>query len=172
MRIITIARKPLEAESTTANVVQHECGAINIDGTRVAGPAWTRSTETLEDIRGGRYGTASKDRIVTGPREMPKGGRWPANVLLKHRAACRIIGMRKVQTGLAVREKSGGRTIFSETKKPPLPNMTYADEGGFEAVPEWDCAPDCPVAKLDGDFEIDGQVSRYFKQFGGKDQPE
>ena len=82
MRIVTISRKPCEG-STTGNVRLHEAGALNIDGTRIAGPAWTRSTETIEDMRGGRYGTASKDRIPTGPREMPEGGRWPANVLLE-----------------------------------------------------------------------------------------
>jgi hypothetical protein len=63
-------------------VLVRSCGALNIDGARISGPAWTRSTDTIEDIRGGRYGTASKDRIETGPREMPEGGRWPANVVL------------------------------------------------------------------------------------------
>lgn len=88
MKIVTVARKPCGESSTTANVVVHGCGALNVDGTRVAGPAWTRSTETIEDIRGGRYGTASKDRIETGPREMPSGGRWPANVVLVHPPGC------------------------------------------------------------------------------------
>jgi len=82
MRVVTVARKPCDQGSTTANVLVRCCGALNIDGTRVAGEPWTRSTETIEDIRGGRYGLASKDRIATGPREMPSGGRWPANVVL------------------------------------------------------------------------------------------
>jgi len=77
-----VARKPCDRGSTTANVLVRGCGALNIGGTRIPGEPWTRSTETIEDIRGGRYGTASKDRIETGSREMPVGRRWPANVVL------------------------------------------------------------------------------------------
>ena len=75
--------------------------------------------------------------------------RWPANVLLVHCSSCKIVGERKVPTGTAHRENSGGRTIFSETEKKTMPNMTYADEGGMETIPEWDCEPGCAVAQLD-----------------------
>jgi hypothetical protein len=66
-----------------------------------------------------------------------------------HLDACEIVGSRKVKTGTAHREQGGGNTIFSDTKKKPLPDMTYADEDGMETVPDWRCAEGCPVAELD-----------------------
>lgn len=154
MRVVTVARKPCVETSTTANVLVHSCGALNIDGTRIAGAVWTRGTETIEDIRGGRYGTASKDRVPAGSREMPGGGRWPANVVLIHELGCEVVGERSVSTGTAHREKSGGKTIFSETDKKPLPNMTYGKGDGKETVLDWRCTHGCPVASLDGQSGI------------------
>jgi len=127
MRIVTIARKPFKG-ATTANVVEHEAGAFDIDGVRV------------------------------GEKK-----RWPSNMLLMHKANCEIVGERKVPTGTAHREKSGGKTIFSETEKKTMPNMTYADEDGMETIPAWECEDGCPVAYMDT-----GGASRFFKQFGGK----
>jgi len=75
--------------------------------------------------------------------------RWPPNVMLTHRDGCKIVGERKVPTGTAHRENSGGRTIFSETEKKTMPNMTYADEDGMGTIPDWECEPECPVASLD-----------------------
>jgi hypothetical protein len=120
MRIVTVARKPLAAEGVARNCLEHATGALNIDACRVASGAAT-----------------------------PSVGRWPANVVLMHLDACEIVGSRKVKTGTAHREQGGGNTIFSDTKKKPLPDMTYADEDGMETVPDWRCAEGCPVAELD-----------------------
>lgn len=176
MRVITVTRKPI-AGSTTANVLENQTGALNIDGCRVGDTA----------------------------------GRWPSNVLLVHRPTCVVVGERKVPTGTAHREKSGGRTIFSETDKKPLPNMSYADADGMETVPAWACDDECPVffldiqsgqltsgsgtvkrasskhrdgnvaaaygaeSRKDGEPQVwygdTGGASRFFKQLGGRDQP-
>lgn len=132
MRVVTVARKPCVASSTTANVVAHEAGALDLKRSRVG---------------------------VEG-----HAGRWPSNVVLVHRPGCRVVGMRKVATGTAHRKKSGGRTIFSETEKPPMENMSYAGADGKETVPDWRCVPECPVRRVDGDTE---GASRFFKGFGG-----
>jgi site-specific DNA-methyltransferase (adenine-specific) len=155
VRIVTVARKPCSEASTTANVAEHGCGALNIDGCRVAGPSWTRSTGTLEDIRGGRYGTASEDRILTGPREMPVGGRWPANIVLVHSPNCKIVGTRKIPTGTAVRRNvdhstKGLISYARGTKDAEMrDDVTYGGDDGKETVLVWCCDPGCPVADLD-----------------------
>jgi len=155
MRVVTVARKPCSESSTVRNVVRHQAGAINVDGTRVAGPAWVRSTETLEDIRGGRYGAASKDRIVTEPREMPEGGRWPCNVVFVHRPTCQAVGTRKVSTGTAVRRNVGHSTrglisYARGTKDAEMKDdVTYGERDGKETVLDWRCESGCPVAELD-----------------------
>jgi len=63
------------------------------------------------------------------------------------------VGEREVASGVAVRERSGGKTIFSETAKPPMENMTYG-EGGKESIPDWRCAESCPVSDLDAQSGI------------------
>lgn len=151
MRVITVVRKPCVEKSTTENVVKHEAGALNIEGCRI---------DTTDSLDGGAYAKDGKDRHdgYANWRFKRKGGagefkqptgRWPTNVMLAHRPGCRVIGTRKVPSGTAHRENSGGRTIFSETEKKTMPNMTYADEDGMETVPQWACEADCPVASLD-----------------------
>jgi hypothetical protein len=157
MRIVTVARKPCSASSTTANVVEHEAGALNIDEIRIG-------FQSEQDKKAAFPGGATTSRQVVGGglgagwREHDRGefsaqqhsaGRWPANVLLVHRPGCRIVGTRKVATGKAHRSKSGGRMIFSETEKPPMEDMTYADADGKETIPDWRCEPGCPVADID-----------------------
>lgn len=149
MRIITVARKPCTSSGTTTNVVEHEAGAININRCRIgSGDGDTRDKEGSQQHRHTDSGATS---FATAPE--PRGGdmkgRWPTNVIFVHCPSCKIVGERKVSTGTAHREKSGGRTIFSEIDKKALPNMSYADEKGMETVPQWECEPGCAVAELD-----------------------
>ncbi len=83
-------------------------------------------------------------------------GRWPANIIVKYKPGCKVVGTRTVKSGTAVRRRSGGKTIFSETSKPPMDDMTYGGPDG-ESVNVWSCAEGCPA----GSF---GESSRFFKQ--------
>ena len=164
MKVVTVARKRCRAPSTTANVVEYEAGALNIDGTRVAGPAWSRSTETLEDIRGGRYGTASKDRILVGPREMPGGGRWPANAILLHRQGCTQTGTQTVP-GYTINRWSDGAKPFGGGAG----HEYESEEQPDEQVAVWECDDSCAVVQLDdsknkGHPDVSGTAARFFKQ--------
>lgn len=159
-----MARKPCAASSTTANVVEHQVGALNIDGTRI---------QTDDDLNGGAYpeggrkGLPGDERdgaaagmFVEGGGRLPgqyeqPSGRWPANVLLVHRPGCKIVGTRKVSTGVAVRRNVGHSTkglisYARGTKDAEMKDdVTYADADGKETVPDWSCEPGCPVAELD-----------------------
>lgn len=153
MRIVTIARKPLASTTVTKNCLDHQAGALNIDATRIAYRSEADKTPSVGqgDLRRepGVGSEFSHHKKNWGARAVNHEGRWPANVILQHLPECRIIGSRKVKSGTAHRENSGGNTIFSDTKKKPLPNMSYADSDGMETVPDWSCAPECPVAALD-----------------------
>lgn len=69
---ICMARKPLIG-TVAGNVAAHGTGAINIDGCRVPGEAWTRPASNAV---GGIYGDFANDK----PRSNDSG-RFPANVL-------------------------------------------------------------------------------------------
>lgn len=160
MRLVTVSRKPCSAASTTTNAAVHGCGALNIDGTRIAGPAWTRSTETIEDIRGGRYGTASKDRVQTGPRDMPAGGRWPANMLLQH-PGCERAGTARVPGHKGYPNGPGGKSdpkhgwgARRSAEVRPNAWAGHADVDGMETVTVWRCLDGCPVPELDAQSGI------------------
>lgn len=75
---VTLARKPLTG-TVAANVLEHGTGALNIDGCRIPGPAWTFK-HGPKTGRGG--GVMGKPMGREGVAESSPAGRWPANVVL------------------------------------------------------------------------------------------
>ena len=76
--IITVARKPLSEPTVTANVLEHGCGAINVDGARVGTGIHTnppRALTTACNTLGGGWRTEVPSHDVSG--------RWPANPILQ-----------------------------------------------------------------------------------------
>lgn len=72
---IVLARKPFKA-TVAKNLAEHGCGALNIDGCRVAGDPWKPHTATgLASQKFFTRGAAPK--IEKFPHHQ---GRWPANV--------------------------------------------------------------------------------------------
>lgn len=75
--LITLARKPLTG-SVAANALQHGCGALNIDATRI-GTIDTLSIGSNNRSNGTvNYGMAN-DKDAQGQHA---AGRWPANILI------------------------------------------------------------------------------------------
>lgn len=151
MRVITVARKPMSTSAAEC-AVEWGTSAMHIDGCRVQYQSQADRREETRGVHvGGAYehvgGPAFKKAVnpVAAAHDL---GRWPPNVIFQHHATCEIVGEREVRTGVAVRENSGGKTIFSETYKPPMENMTYGARGK-EAIPDWACAEGCPVPDLD-----------------------
>jgi len=143
-----VARKPRQAGSTTANVVEHEAGALNIGKSRVGASFVSAGGNNFDAWRSGENRTDRPDQHGNATAQT-QPGRWPPNVLFVHRSGCKVIGTRKVATGTAHRKNSGGRTIFSEGEKPPMEDMSYGGADGKETVPNWRCEHGCPVAELD-----------------------
>jgi len=146
---VLVARKPLTG-TVAASVVEHGTGAINVDGCRV-GTAADLNPADYDDSRrtapkfGATYENNGKGVQRSRTGAVP-AGRWPANILLTHSAACRPLGMRTVRTDghhPAERGESGymggwsGQAGLAERRS------------GAETVEAWSCVGDCPVAELD-----------------------
>ena len=154
MRIVTIARKPFEG-SATQNCAEHGCGALHIDGCRIAGPSWKWGTQT--DIRGGAYNTnrPSDGHVFARNVESNPAGRWPANVILQHQPGCECVGTKKVKPGNGSGVTGPGAHGFQtqyvgDVAKGSGFQGTYVDDDGTEtvAVAEWVCVEGCAVQDL------------------------
>jgi|HubBroStandDraft_2_1064218.scaffolds.fasta_scaffold82462_1 DNA modification methylase len=142
---VSLARKPFRG-TLKANFEEWQTGGLRIDDCRVKRDAddvsgWSQSGSKASPnlaMSGANYDRAPKP---------DNGGRWPANLILSHSVDCRETGTRKVKTGTAIRHNSGGKNIHSDTRKPSLPDMGYAEDG-TETIAQWSCAPDCPIGIL------------------------
>lgn len=102
---IILARKPFRG-TVAANVAEHGTGAINVDGCRIDGPAWSRPT--TQNIRGGGF-NSSQGKNEEAPRHSDSG-RWPANVVIDEDAAAAI----DAQSG--ERPSGGGNRFHQDTR--------------------------------------------------------
>jgi hypothetical protein len=157
--IITLLRKPLEG-TVAENALQHGCGAINIDATRVS---------TSDNLNGGAYAENPTERggadMWTSTRkgdyncfkrggggeyEQPSG-RWPANFILTHLEGCELKGTKKVK-GAISKPSVGNKaktSISMNNSKDGIHRVSHAGEDGNEEVEDWACAEGCPVQELD-----------------------
>lgn len=115
MRVITLARKPLIG-SVAENVMQHDTGGLNIGGCRIG------VKDVLIKGGGERYYGKKNSFYPIDRINDHRVGRFPANVILEHKPACKVVGTKKV-TQLGISE--------------------------LEEVPDWECEEGCPVAALD-----------------------
>lgn len=147
--IITLLRKPLDG-SVAENALQHGCGAINIDATRVS---------TSDNLNGGAYRcenpTDSESvsyslRKGIGEYEQPSG-RWPANFILNHLEGCELKGTKKVKSdgNHTYKAPQDGGTIKLGLKDLPSKGNPHADENGEAQVADWACVEGCPIKILD-----------------------
>ncbi|GAG53580.1 unnamed protein product [marine sediment metagenome] len=109
-----------------------------------------------------RHGTGALNLKAAKVLNADGKGRVPANIILVHKPSCKIVGIRKVRVGVAVRRNSGGKNIFSNVEKPPMADMTYAGPDGFENVHDWECEESCPVRCLNE--QAGRHVSHFFTQ--------
>ena len=122
MRVVTIARKPCVG-SMTGNVLKWDCGAINIDGTRIS---------TTDKMSFGEDAETTRD------------GRWPANLMLQHKPGCERVGKR-VLPGYVINTWVDGAKPFGGGAGHEYESRVTSDEE--EDV--WQCVDECVVAALD-----------------------
>ena len=131
---VVVGRKPLVG-TVAENVLAWGVGGLNIDGSRIGtetrknSPAsYAQDSATRGKSNGGHSGgfNYSSDAQATTVT-----GRWPANVILDEVTAGLLDEQSGVsRDGVAVKENSAGRNIFSEIAKPTAPNQGYGGQGG------------------------------------------
>ena len=132
--IITISRKPVE-DSTTENVKRHQCGGINIEGTRIGNEARFNAS------------AGSDNRLFNSTLKVTDEvgrycvGRFPSNVIVQEAT----IFVLDQQSGVS--KSTGGRIGNAEG--------IYANQGRTG----WGKSS----LKADGGFGDVGGASRYFK---------
>ena len=165
MRVIIVARKPLSEGSVAANVLKWGCGGLNIDAARVKVVGETISTPYGDPTK--RTGVVGQDLGFSraSVEQMHEAqrlsveranalGRFPANLILSHLPGCECRGVRQVKGSNAhfantTLGSTISRDVLSEYKRVHKGWVGHADENGQEAVPDWHCAPGCPVQALD-----------------------
>ena len=158
MIVVTVARKPL-CGSVASNVLEHGAGALNVDGCRIG-----TAEDTVHAVRRSDYpqsydrtedGEAGWGRIRGGlagdeVHWTPRGGRWPANLVLQHAPTCRQVGTKDVKVvGATAHRKDHATLSEASIGTQAHEHFGFRNANGTETVVSWECAGGCPVAALD-----------------------
>lgn len=139
---IVLARKPLDG-TMAQNVARWGVGGLAIDACRIA------STDLHSVTQGGQRGDSGGFGMGLSTYVPDDAGRWPANLLLSHSESCRFTGQtRTVKNATAVKHRgvvAGTGASFGIAKAPGTPDAGY----GEQECEVWECADDCPIARLD-----------------------
>jgi site-specific DNA-methyltransferase (adenine-specific) len=127
---VVVGRKPLVG-TVAENVLEWGVGGLNIDGSRIkfeSGEVDFSKQQKQSSDNPLRIGGAKPGDVV---QMWKPEGRWPANVILDEVTAGLLDEQSGVtRDGVAVKENSAGRNIFSEIAKPTAPNQGYGGQGG------------------------------------------
>ena len=158
MLVVHLIRKPLSEGNVASNVLKWGCGALNIKASKIAYPSgkpesgWAKTGSKGEEGYLKESNFRIRNRSAEEIQERVSDGRWPANLILQHKAECQQTGVRRVPTGTA---HQGKKTIGSKIYcggwdlKGTSDLAEYGDEDGKETIPKWECVEGCPVADLD-----------------------
>lgn len=120
---VTVAMKPLDG-TFAANALRHGVSGLNIDDSRIAvaggSPAAARRDASQAAPRNREDGPIQNRTSEERYREARLGeeiGRWPANVLLGHAAACELEGACGPECPVAVLDSQSG---IVEAKEPSV----------------------------------------------------
>jgi len=122
---MVLARKPIVG-TVANNVLTYGVGGLNIDGSRVGNGTGEIKSVSYPNIKNGNYNNwSASERIVNSVEDQ---GRWPANVI--HDGSDEVVALfPDTKAGVAKRGNSGGNNFGSDTPKPPLEDIGYADSG-------------------------------------------
>ena len=151
-----LCRKPIAESNVTKQVLKTGTGAINIDGTRIAG-----TPQVPSSIRAVRRFDDRPDQPELAPPPAPNpAGRWPANLILTHSPDCKRVGEMDAPAPIINRFDDGMKP-FGEGAGHPYTSTG----GGTEVVPVFECVEGCPV------LEINRQGSEMGVHPAGSKQP-
>jgi hypothetical protein len=163
MRVITMARKPVEG-SVARNMIEHRgTGGINVDAARVAmsredaDSIESGTREVRHDRKPGISLQLSVNPMAVLPAVAHPKGRFPANLILVHKSGClrRNAFTTECAPGCPVAYMDGESGVTT----------TSVDDGKRGAGGIWHQSNGVPCGPRYGDT---GTASRFFKQIGGQ----
>lgn len=146
-----LVRKPLQG-TVSQNVMEHGTGALNIGACRVGSGERTNNAGGSSSLqRVSRVESGYRPTVTTSEGVASEvAGRWPANIVLTHSAACEVIGTKVIRgdsrSGQERGQRPGGFLDIGADGGSERPNGTLH---GDQVAEVFACAPDCPVAELD-----------------------
>jgi DNA methylase len=158
---ICVARKPLAEASVAANVLKYGTGAINIDACRITSVAYSKY---VKPAGSSSWFYQERDH---NPSETPHRGRdiytrargrWPSNFLLSHiepdednQGGCQFIGKKYIKNaaGSICSARPRNNRVYGEDHSLRGDWEAFGNKDGYEEIPEYRCADNCPVAELD-----------------------
>jgi len=146
MRVVTVSRRPCIASSTTANITEYEAGAINIDACRIGFSSVQDQGTYKANASGDRGHEDNRTRgldFKMGCGTADGTGRWPANVVLMHRAGCKQTGT-IVVPGYTINRWSDGAKPFGGGAGHEYESEAQPEE----QVAVWECEEGCAVQSL------------------------
>jgi hypothetical protein len=168
IRLIVLARKPLNEKSVAENVLKHDCGGLNIDATRIG-------TEQRTYTGSGNSPQKTKNRVKgdTGvglldgrgrDLEFKVAGRWPSNLILQHKEGCRKVGTSEINGHKGYPQGPGGSDSGKSWSSSEVSSTLHKRRGvwsspannpdGTETIDQWECVDSCPVKDLGGQSGI------------------
>jgi site-specific DNA-methyltransferase (adenine-specific) len=144
---IILWQKPYEKRPVDS-ITTYGAGSLWVDGARVpAAPddAAARAARNGDTFQAAGWYAASQDI----PRNGVTAGRWPPNFCLVHAESCVPLGTRQVRgdpRGDCAGRRPGG---FGDVGAPTGTSVPNAHVYGDETVQVYQCAPECPVFRLD-----------------------
>jgi intein/homing endonuclease len=145
MRVVTVSRKPCAAGSTTANVVEYDAAAININACRIgySSAADLALTKLKNPGRDGELTTSAVYGADRPQQKVTESGRWPPNAILQHRVGCKQTGTTTVPGYTINRWSDGAKPFGGGAGHDYVSEQQPGDE-----VPVWRCDEGCPVKNL------------------------
>ena len=124
MRVITLARKPLEG-TVAETALKHSTGSLNIDSSRI--PASNRPLRVIDPKETASSVFVGRMKPGTGFDGGSKAvgstnlGRWPPNVIFQHRDGCRKDRDRWLcEPGCPVEALGSARRFFKQVGGEPM----------------------------------------------------
>ena len=149
---ITIARKPVVG-SVAQNVLKWQTGGLNIGACRIGVEKRTYSGSGFSPQK--FYGHDKGDTGIgmldgSGKElEFQVTGRWPANLILSHLPDCEQRGFKPITSNTHYPASRGASNAVCGPTGHSEQESLHELSPKKESIPNWNCAPTCPVCELD-----------------------
>lgn len=156
MIVISVIRKPLSEGNVASNVLKWGTGALNIKASKIAYPSgkpesgWAKTGSKGESGYLGESNFRIRNMSAEEIQARVSDGRWPANLLLQHKAGCQQVGSQHVVSNGHFPSQRTPNVIYGGGKGTSVTQVGGERYVGTETIPKWECEEGCPVADLDG----------------------